>query len=59
MSNVALGSLAVSMGFAAAIVGVAVVAYALAQGRAALVAEARWLVWAMTIAAVAAWRFTV
>ena len=54
MSNVALGSLAVSMGFAAAIVGVAVVAYGLARGRPSLVAEARWLVWGMAVAAVVA-----
>ena len=54
MSNVALGSLAVSMGFAAAIAGVAVVAYGLARGRPSLVVEARWLVWGMAVAAVVA-----
>jgi cytochrome c-type biogenesis protein CcmF len=54
VSNVALGSLAVSMGFAAAIVGFLVVAFALSRRRAALVVEARWLVYGMAAAAVVA-----
>jgi cytochrome c-type biogenesis protein CcmF len=54
MSNVALGSLAVSMGLASAVVGLGVVAVGLVRGRPALISEARWLVAGMFVAAIGA-----
>ncbi|MFQ5556096.1 MAG: heme lyase CcmF/NrfE family subunit [Acidimicrobiales bacterium] len=54
MTNVALGSAAVSLGLAAALLGVVTVAVGLAGGRASLRRDSRWLVAVMTLAAFAA-----
>ena len=54
MSNVALGSLAVSLGLAAAVVGGALVVYAIVQKRDRLITDAHWFVWIMLAGALGA-----